>query len=484
MSDLILAIDQGSSSTKALLVSSAGAVTGQASVPVTATYPRPGWVEQSLREISDSVRAVVRRIMAEVDPARVAGVALSNQRESLGLWESASGEPVGSLVSWQDQRTAQHCETLLADGHGSHVLATTGLPVDPMFSGGKARWLLDDADPGRSRSRRGELRLGTIDAWLLHELTGEHLTEVGNASRTQLLNLGSREWDDGMLSLFDVPAHVLPRVVASAGPFPEVKGLDPLLDGTPVVAVMADSHAALFAHGAWTPGAVKATYGTGSSVMGVSIPSGDIPERLCSTVAWEAADPVYAVEGNIRSSGSTLAWLARTVGRTPGQLAELAGSVPSSEGVHLVPAFNGLAAPWWDSEAVGVISGLTLGTGLPQLARAALESIAFQVEDVVEAVGSVEVVLADGGAAENDELMQIQSDLSGREVHRAEVADLSPLGAAHLGGIATGFWTESELGNQDRTRRVFRPAMSADARAAAKAAWRDAVARSRLSPRA
>jgi len=478
---MLLAIDQGTSATKAVLVDAAGRVVARGSASVAQSHPQPGWVEQSATEIWDSVRAAVADCLAGQDAASVAGVGLSAQRESLVLWARSSGEPVGPLLSWQDQRTAAHCGRLRAEGAGERVRSLSGLPVDPMFSAPKATWLLDAHDPDRSRSRRGGLCLGTVDSWLLSRLGGDHLIEVGNASRTQLLDVRTCQWSPELLDLFGVPPEVLPNVVASAGPFPPVSGLPPLRDGTPVLAVMGDSHAALFAHAGWRPGQVKATYGTGSSIMSL----GHLPESgsdaLCATVAWDDGAPRHAVEGNIRASGATLTWLAAVLGLTPEALAEQAAG--SSDGVHLVPAFGGLGAPWWDDEAVGLFSGLTFGTRAPQLARAALESIAFQVEDVVAAVhrevAPVQTLLADGGPTANRTLMQLQADTSDRRVRVPRDRDLSALGAAHLAGVGAGIWDRSALEALDRGGEIYLPQEAEPSRRQRLALWHGAVARAR-----
>lgn len=478
---MLLAIDQGTSATKAVLVDDVGRIVARGSAPVGQSHPQPGWVEQSATEIWDSVRASVADCLAGHDPASVAGLGLSTQRESLVLWERVGGEPVGPLLSWQDQRTAPHCARLRAEGAGERVRWLSGLPVDPMFSAPKATWLLDAHDPDRSRSRRGELCLGTVDSWLLSQLGGDHLIEVGNASRTQLLDVRSCQWSPELLELFGVPHEVLPNVVASTGPFPAVRGLPPLRDGTPVLAVMGDSHAALFAHAGWRPGQVKATYGTGSSIMSLGRLPATGSDTLCATVAWDDGAPQHAVEGNIRASGATLTWLAAVLGISLQALAEQAA--PSSEGVHLVPAFGGLGAPWWDDEAVGLFSGLTFGTRAPQLARAALESIAFQVEDVVAAVhreiAPVQTLLADGGPTANRALMQLQADTSGRRVRVARDRDLSALGVAHLAGAGADIWDRSALEALDRAGAVYVPEEAEPSRRRRVAEWHAAVARAR-----
>ncbi|MES9539603.1 FGGY family carbohydrate kinase [Actinomadura sp. NPDC000600] len=486
--EVILALDQGTSSTKALLVDRHGRVLARASHPLGRSHPRPGWVEQSPDEIWTSVRTATRRCLDGCDPARVTAVGISNQRESMLLWDRRTGEPVTPVLSWQDRRTAARCADLLAAGYGEKVWEVTGLPLDPMFSATKGAWLLDHADPDRSRSLRGDLCLGTIDSWLLSRFGGEHVIEIGNAARTQLLDVRTGRWDQRLLELFGIPPEVLPRVVASTGPFPSVRGLPPLPDGVPVAAVLGDSHAALFAHAGWLPGRVKATYGTGSSVMALHSDTTAVGAGLCLTIAWSAGpgsgpgeDSIaHAVEGNILSSGATLRWLADTVGRTPAELADLADGA-SSDGVHLVPAFGGLAAPWWDSTAQAALVGMTLATGLPQLARAALESTAFQVEDVVDAVGQHETLLADGGAAANASLMQIQADIGGRQVHQSLVSDLSPIGAAHMAGLACGLWTRGRLEELDRPARVFSPRTGAADRRRMRSAWHQAVSRARAT---
>jgi glycerol kinase len=384
------------------------------------------------------------------------------------------------VLGWQDTRGAATCARLRADGHADRIRAVTGLPLDAMFSAAKATALLDEHDPDRVRSRRGELCLGTVDSWLLWRLGGEHLIEAGNAARTQLLDIGSRQWDPWLLDLFGVPAEVLPRVVPSAGPFVGCGGLAPLPAAVPVTGVLGDSHAALFAHAGWQPGRVKVTYGTGSSVMGVT-DAEEPPAGLARTVAWELDRPAYALEGNIRSSGATLVWLARMFGTTPGAIATEAGA--DSDGVVLVPAFTGLGAPWWDDQARAVVTGLSEGTRREHLARAALESIAFQVEDVVDAVergsGPVAVILADGGPSANADLMQLQSETSGREVATSQVSELSALGAAHLAGLGAGLWSLDDLEALPRARTSYRPPSENGGRERRRQAWHASVAAAR-----
>ncbi|MEV1173526.1 FGGY family carbohydrate kinase [Nonomuraea sp. NPDC049784] len=480
-SPLILAVDQGTSSTKALLVDAGGRVVSRAVAPVTESQPRPGWVEQSAEELWQSVRRAVADCVDRGQAARVAGVGFSTQRESLVLWERRTGEPAGPLISWQDQRTAAQCHELAATGAVELVRSVSGMPLDPMFSALKARWLLDTYDPDRRRSRAGELCLGTVDSWLLSRFGGEHVTEVGNASRTQLLDVGTGDWDLRLLDLFGVPREVLPRVVASSGGFPGVRDLAPLPDGVPVLAVMGDSHAAMFAHAGWRPGVVKATYGTGSSVMAIG-DAGDAP-GLCRSIAWDLEDgPAQAVEGNIRATGRTISWLAELFGVRADQLLAEAEDIDPG-GVHFVPAFGGLGAPWWEPDATPVVTGLSLGTRRGQLVAAALEAVAFQVEDVVAAIdqaaGRVRVLMADGGLTRSARLMRLQADLSGRTVARSGEHDLSGLGAADAAGLAAKLWTLEQLEQRPRPADAFEPALDETERAARKAAWHESVRRSR-----
>lgn len=478
MTTRLLAIDQGTSSTKALLVDAAGDIVARGSAPLSQSHPGPGLVEQDADELLGSVRGAVAACMKGTDPATVVGVALSTQRESAVLWDAATGRPAAPLVSWQDQRGAERMARLADAGMSDEIRRRTGLPLDPMFSALKMARLLDDHDPARTQSASGALRLGTVDAFLLQALTGEPVTETGNASRTQLLDLSTGDWDEELLGLFDVPRAALSRIVPSTGPFGALRGLDPLLDGTPVLAVMGDSHAALFAHAGWRDGIVKVTYGTGSSVMSVA----DSPRRsdqLCTTIAWSSGSPVYAHEANIRSTGRTLTWLAELLGTSPEQLIDLSADADAGE-VTLVPAFGGLGAPWWDVRAVPVLTGFDLGTGRAQLARAALESVAHQVGDVLTALPGVRRVLADGGLSRSAALMQLQADIAAVEVVRTGHHELSAAGAAQLAGLGLGMWTAGELERRaDRATRTFTPAWDGIRRRSAVARWHRSLAAAR-----
>ncbi|WP_326759039.1 FGGY family carbohydrate kinase [Streptomyces phaeochromogenes] len=467
----VLAVDQGTSSTKGLLLDATGNVVAQATTPLAQTHPGPGLVEQDPLALLDSVRAVVMQCMKDHDPHAVAGLALSTQRESALLWDAATGRPLAPLVSWQDQRGGERAARLERAGLGAKIRHRTGLPLDPMFSALKMAALLDAHDPSRARSRSGALRLGTVDAYLLHALTGETVTEIGNASRTQLLNLAQGDWDDELLEAFDIPAAALGRVVASDGPFGKLRGLAPLIDGTPVLAVLGDSHAALFAHAGWRPGTVKVTYGTGSSAMtlaGAPEPAG----AACSTIAWQSTGhTAYAQEANIRSTGRTLTWLGELFGIPAQEIIDLATDADAGD-VTLVPAFGGLGAPWWDAHAVPVLSGFDLGTGRPQLARAALDSVALQVGDVLAALPPALQVVADGGLSRSDTLMQLQADVADVRVARASHHDLSAAGAAHLAGLRLGLWTTRILEERaDQGLQIFTPDWDPTRRKSIVARW-------------
>jgi glycerol kinase len=484
--DAIIAIDQGTSSTKCLVIDRHGDILARVVVPLTESCPEPGWVEQDGEQIWASIRSAVSQAMEQAEGARIAAVGFSTQRESLMLWDRKSGAPISPLLSWQDQRTASRAQSMATDGLPRKIRALSGMPLDPMFSALKAEWLLDRFDKDRARARAGDLALGTVDSWLLSRFGGRHIIEIGNASRTQLLDTRRGGWSDELCQIFNVPQRALPMITSSTGPFPGTCALSPLPDGTPVGAVLGDSHAALFGHGLHVPGAVKATYGTGSSVMGLvgDRAIGD-DTGACLTIAWRIGDeqPAYAVEGNIRSAGSTLKWLGEIFGFSVDELIGEAAAAGSA-GVHLVPAFNGLGAPYWDDEAVALLSGFKLGTGRGALLRAGFESIPHQVADVIEAVErstglTIGVLHADGGPSANDDLMQLQADLAGKPVHRVATSELSALGAAHLAGLSIGFWSAGELAALPRRHDAFQPRMDEVERGKQRAGWRDAVHRAR-----
>jgi glycerol kinase len=484
---LVLAIDQGTSATKCVLIDAAGTIVARASAPLGETHPRPGWVEQDASAIWDSVENAARSCLDGVDASAVAGIGLSTQRESVVAWDRRSGAPLAPLLSWQDQRTAALCDGLRTPGVEELVREKSGLPLDPMFSAAKMAWLLDQFDPSRSQARAGAICLGTVDSWLLSRLTGGHLIEAGNASRTQLLDTARVQWDDELLALFNVPRAALPEIVPSIGPFPQLRASGGLPAGAQICSVMADSHAALFAHGAFSSGMLKVTYGTGSSVMGLLPARKAVGPGLCMTVAWQTDAVAFAAEGNIRATGAALRWLADLLAITPQQLVEL-GASADSDGVAFVPAFSGLGAPWWDLDAAGLISGLTQKAGRPELARAALDAVVHQIADVVDAFGrevdEPHELFADGGPTRNDFLMQLQADTVGRPVMRANDTELSALGTGHLAGIGAGLWSWEQLRALPRSRDEFAPALDARSREHARTGWRGAVERARFRPSA
>ena len=480
----VLAIDQGTSATKCVLVDAAGRIVAKAAAPLAEHYPQPGWVEQSPDAIWHSVRQSVHDCLAQVDTPLVAAVGLSTQRESALVWERATARAVTPLLSWQDQRTVALRDRIATDQVDAMVRARSGLPLDPMFSALKLAWLLDAHDPSRTQAASGAWCMGTVDAWLLARLGAEPVIEVGNASRTQLLDVHRATWDDDLLALFRIPRAALPRPVASRGRLADAGALHPSLAGVPVRAVMADSHSALFAHGAYTPGQVKATLGTGSSVMGLTDGARAPHPGLCTTIAWDSGDGrVLALEGNIRAAGATLRWVAGLFGLTSDDAATRAAGA-SSDGVCLVPGFTGLGAPWWDAHAVGLISGLTLDTGRDTLLAAAVESIAHQVADVVDAmdasVTGVDRLLLDGGPSRNAHLRELISACTGRPVVHCSDAELSALGVAHLAGLDAGVWDWAALAALPRAQQHSHSTARPQDTAAARARWARAVAQARL----
>jgi glycerol kinase len=471
----VLAIDQGTQSTKALIVGRDHRVTARSAATLDRTFPQTGWVEQDAEAIWGSVVAAADGIPGQVD-----GISLSTQRETVVAWDASTGLPLGPALSWQDQRAVAICERL---AHLAHAVETrTGLLLDPMFSAAKISWLLDAYDPARSRARTGQVKVGTIDSWLLWRLTGRHLTEAGNASRTSLLDISTVAWDPELCDGFGVPVECLPEIVSSMPMVATTIRLGPAAEGTPVAGVLGDSHAALFANAGWRHGSVKASFGTGSSIMAVS--EATTAEGLCRTIAWDGpAGVTRALEGNIRSSGATLTWLCDLLGISAPELSTLA--VTGSREVHLVPAFGGLGAPYWDARAVGVLDGLDMGMGRADLSRAALESVAFQVSDVLAAVTAAgtpaTTVLADGGATASDLLMQWQADIAQARVVVSDEPELSALGSADLAGVALGGWSVADLEALDRPRHEFSPAVSAAESVSARDGWALAVARARLT---
>jgi glycerol kinase len=481
---LILAIDQGTTNSKAALISADGHLVAGGSAAVGIASPRSGWVEQDAGRIWTSVLEAMAACLEGAPDAEIAGVALSTQRESVVGWRASTGAPLGPVIGWQDRRTASWCSEALSEHDDQLVNARTGLRIDPMFSAPKMRWLLDNASTGVPID---DVRLGTVDSWLVWQLTGgaEHLCEAGNASRTLLYDITALDWSADLLDVFGVPAASLPTTVASDKGFGVTSGVPLVPDGTPIVAVLADSHAALFGQGCTEVGTAKATYGTGTSVMApvAELTAGDA--RIPVTLAWVIdGSPTYALEGNILSSGATLAWTADllTGGRVD-ELVALAHTVPDSGGVTLVPAFAGLGAPHWDRNAHGLISGMSEGTGQAHIARAAIDSISHQICDIVDVIEErsvpLQVFRADGGATSSELVVQTQADLLGREVEVSDVPEVSALGAAKLAWRALG---HESAWPRDRSARIYHPMVDPNERRQHREHWAGEIDRTRFTP--
>ena len=466
-SPIILAIDQGSGSTKALAINLNGEVLAQSEIKIATSFPQPGWVEQDPEEIWQSVVTASKEITKS---HKISAVGLSIQRESVLIWDRTTGKALSKIITWQDRRASD-----LAEKHAKSadkVKAISGLELDPMFSALKAKWLLENNNLNKS-----EICIGTIDSWIAFKLGAGHIVEVGSASRTQLLDIQSGKWSPELLSIFDIEADQLPRVCASDEKHncTNMQALG-LTNDVPLSGIMGDSHAALFAHKGWKAGVFKATFGTGTSLMGLT-------ETNPQTIAWSIDNQITrAVEANILSTGSTLVWLAELLDTTPDELAKLASE--STQQVEIVPAFNGLGAPWWDREATAVISGLTRGSNRADLAAAALRSTAAQINDVIEDCAKshieIEFLYADGGGARNQYLMQMLADLSGKIIRSSQLLELSAFGAAMVAALGAGLIRISEIENIDLNYFNYTPAISESERQLRLKTWRKAVQQSRL----
>lgn len=486
----ILALDQGTTSSRAMLVNAQGQLCGLAQREFTQSYPKSGWVEHNPEEIWTSQIETARDVLRQtgLTPQEIVGIGITNQRETTVVWERATGRAIYPAIVWQDRRTAEACETIRASGKANWLQRRTGLLPDPYFSATKLAWILDHVDGARARAEAGDLCFGTVDSWLIWKLTGGrvHATDASNASRTLLMNLEKGGWDKDLLDLFGIPASLLPTIVDSSG-FVGEADLHHFGAAIPILGVAGDQQAALFGQTAFSPGVAKNTYGTGCFLM---MNTGDRPiasnHRLLSTVAWRIGGRTqYALEGSIFVAGAVVQWLRDGLGmiRRAEDVETLARQVPDTGGVYLVPAFTGLGAPQWDPHARGIIVGLTRGTRAAHLARAALEAIAFQVADVVQAMSadagfSMETLRVDGGAASNDLLLQIQADLLGLPIVRPRVTETTALGAAFLAGIAAGVW-DSQTAIQQcwEIDATFNPEVAADEVLRRKDRWKEALSR-------
>ena len=485
---VVLVLDEGTSSARTLAVAADGSVVARAQREFAQHFPKPGWVEHDPEEIWQAQVSTLTEVVASLRGRSIAGIGITNQRETIVLWERRTGTPVARAIVWQDRRTAVTMNELLQRGLAAEVAQRTGLTLDPYFSASKLAWLLDSVPDGRERAARGELAAGTIDSWLLWKLTSgrAHATDVSNASRTMLMNLESLAWDPWLLGALRVPREVLPTIVSTSGVVAEATG-DACVYGCPVAALVGDQQAALFGQGAHERGQLKVTFGTGCFVLrndGCEL--SPAPSSTLATVAWKLGEgrAVYAHEGSVFMGGAAIQWLrdGLRIIRSAPEVNELAASVPDSGGVVVVPAMTGLGAPHWDSSARGAIMGLTRGSTAGHIARATLEGIAMQVVDVVEALGRVDgtTIRVDGGACASDLLMQTQADLLGCAIERPRMLESTALGAAFLAGLATGVW--SDLASVRALRQVdrrFEPLTTAQARRLARARWAMAVGRTR-----
>ncbi len=479
----ILAIDQGTTNSKAVLVSERGDVLARGSAAVGISYPQPGWVEQDPRRIFASVCEAIEACLKNASGVAIEAVAVSNQRESVTVWDAETGEALGPVLSWQCRRTAPDCERLIAEGHLDRVETLTGLPLDPMFPGSKFRWLLDRVPAGR------RVRLGTIDSWLIHCLTGgsRHVCDASNAARSQLFDLNGQIWSEELGQIFGVDIGLLPEVLDSSADFGTTRGLPGIPDGTPIRSAIGDSHAALFGHGAFKPGDGKVTFGTGSSVM-TTLPRFIAPQNgITTTVAWRIAGvPTFAFEGNILVSAASLPWMADILG-----LADVAAVVDLAAtaepgGPGFVPAFVGLGAPYWNSDARALFSQINFSTTRAQMARSVTDSIACQVHDVIAAMraqsgGQLGALYVDGGPSQNRFLMQCVSNLIEHAVIQCQAPEASALGAAYLAGLSLGLWSDLDvIGALPRSTKVILP--EEIDRIGLLNTWNDALARSTSRP--
>jgi glycerol kinase len=481
MAGAILSIDQGTTNSKAFLVSPSGDILARASRSMNVAYPQPGWAELDPQAIWATVRDTINAVVAAKPDVTAAAVAISNQRESILLWDAESGVPIGPCVIWQCRRSSDICARLRDEGREALIAEKSGLGIDPLFPAAKIAWLLDNIPGARAAAEAGRLRAVTVDSWLVWNLTHGlvHATDASNASRTQLMNLSTGEWDAELAHVFDVPLSLMPDIRASDADFGAVAAdVTALPKGTPIRAVMGDSHAALFGHGITAPGRIKATLGTGSSLMAVTHGRIRSIHGLSGTVAWSRGGQIsHALEGNISVSGQAAAFATRLLGLpNEAALLDLARTVPDSGGVVFVPALAGLGAPHWRDRARGQIVGMSLGTAPAHIARATLEAIAMQIRDVFAAMEAdlghdLPDISVDGGATTNDLLMQLLADLLDRPVIRPAVTEVTAMGVARMAGEGLGLWQPDAVARAD----VFEPQMTREAQASLLARWDAAV---------
>jgi len=493
----ILALDQGTTSSRAIVFGENGTPLASAQREFTQFFPAPAWVEHDADEIWRSQLAVAAEALSQLGGSnptpKVRAIGITNQRETTIVWNRNTGIPIANAIVWQDRRTAEFCEQARRDGLDKTILAKTGLVVDPYFSATKIKWLLDHVEGARERAERGELAFGTVDCWLLYKLTAGkvHATDVSNASRTMLFNIHTLEWDAGLLQLMDIPRAMLPKIVSSSGIVGETD-CEGLPRGIPIAGIAGDQQAALFGQGCHLPGMAKNTYGTGCFMLMNTGDKAPSPTGgLLSTVAWRTGPPgspaSYALEGSVFIAGAAVQWLRDGLGiiNSAAEVEPLAASVDTTDGVVFVPAFAGLGTPDWDASARGTIVGLTRGSNRAHIARATLEAIAFQCAELLQAMQHASGVVphelrVDGGGTNNSLLMQIQADLIGIPVVKPSVTEITALGAAYLAGLAVGVWSDASAIRESWTQaRAWEPAISRDEAAARISQWRRAVARAR-----
>jgi glycerol kinase len=488
----ILSLDQGTTSSRALLFDDHGAVRSVAQREFKQIFPEPGWVEHDPEEIATSQIAVALEALAQAKarPSEVAAIGITNQRETTIVWDRATGKPIYNAIVWQDRRTAAFCQQLKTQGHETLIQRHTGLLIDAYFSGSKISWILEHVSNARQLAEAGRLAFGTVDTWLVWRLTGGrvHVTDPSNASRTMLFNIHSGRWDSDLLDLFRIPASMLSEVRPSSEVYGEVSSV-PGLNGIPIAGIAGDQQAALFGQRCTSPGLTKNTYGTGcfmlQSTGNRAVAS---THRLLTTVAWKISDTThYALEGSVFVGGAVVQWLRDGLGiiRASSEVEALANSVPDNGGVYFVPAFVGLGAPHWDSYARGAIFGLTRGSNAGHIARAAVESIAYQVADLMDAVQTdtntpLQELRVDGGASANDSLMQFQADILGVPVVRPSMTETTALGAAFLAGLGIGFWKEAQaISDLPREERRFEPQLPRSQVNTMRQRWDEAISRAK-----
>ena len=490
MNKFILALDQGTSSSRAIVFDRNGQTRAVAQKEFTQIFPKPGWVEHNPMEIWSSQASVIAEAITSIDinGLDIAGIGITNQRETTIVWDAETGEPVYNAIVWQDRRTSEYCDSLKAEGLTDKIRSKTGLIIDAYFSATKIRWILENVPGAREKAKQGKLRFGTVDTWLIWMLTrGEvHVTDVSNASRTMVYNIHELCWDKELLELFGIPESMMPQVKSSSEVYGHTK-TTLFAHEVPIAGIAGDQQAALFGQMCTEPGAVKNTYGTGCFLL---MNSGEKPitssNNLLTTIAWKIGDKVnYALEGSIFVAGSVVQWLRDGLGiiRSSSEVEELAASVPDNGGVYFVPALTGLGAPYWDQYAKGCMYGISRGTTAAHIARAALEGIAFQTMDIVNAMqkdAGVELaeLKVDGGASRNNLLMQFQADILGTSVIRPKVTETTALGAAYLAGLAVGYWESIDhIKSQWAVDAYFEPSASDDTVNSLKAGWADAIGR-------